>query len=535
MYEQIGDDQHAGEIHSHLGSVFGHFGPQLNVARALTHLQRAEVLLGQMSDKYSLGKLYWGLAWTNLEAMRIDEALTASKRAMDIFARLGERELWARAAANHAQYLMVKGRLARAVALLDEIAGEAVGFVNPDAFRGVVWVCGWFRLLMKDPEEAAHFYRLGMKKTGSDLNIQAMLFEFLTLSELLMGNLAEAKRLASENRVNDMFRSRIAFYEGDWKAARQMLERALDWAQNAGTKWNQFISLLNMVPLLRVANDYDGANAALDRGLSLYPPDGRFLEIALRSQAVMLCVDSGRPEKAAEHLECCRRILAEQEDWLGIGGPVWRAEGIVAALEGRLQESDSYFVKAIETHRQYSLPWDEAETLHYWGRALLRAGQLDRAQERLDAAIKIYRDHGAGQCWIDRVEADQRQAQPLRIECDASTAGAIDLRQSGSSGPDEGVFRKEGDFWTITYGGRTFRLHDMKGLAYIAHLLAHAGERIHVHDLLAAVEGTAAGDGRIRMVAERARQDGLEVVRELGDAGEALDLRARGEYWRRLG
>ena len=75
----------------------------------------------------------------------------------------------------------------------------------------------------------------------------------------------------------------------------------------------------------------------------------------------------------------------------------------------------------------------------------------------------------------------------------------------------------------------------MKGLAYIAHLLARAGERIHVHDLLAAVEGTAAGDGRIRMAAERARQDGLEVVRELGDAGEALDLRARGEYRRRLG
>ena len=535
MYDQIGDDQHAGEIHSHLGSVFGHFGPQLNVARALTHLQRAEVLLGQMSDKYSLGKLYWGLAWTNLEAMRIDEALMASQKGMDIFARLGERELWARVAANHAQYLMVKGRLARAVALLDKIAGEAAGFVNPDAFRGVIWVCGWFRLLMKDPEEAAHFYRLGMKKTGPDLNIQAMLFEFLTLSELLMGNLAEARRLAGENRVNDIFRSRIAFYAGDWKAARQMLERALDWAQNAGTKWNQFISLVNMVPLLRVANDYDGANAALDRGLSLYPPDGLFLELVMRSQAVMLCADSGRPEKAAEHLECCRRILAEQEDWLGIAGPVWRAEGIVAALEGWSQESDDHFAKAIENHRQYSLPWDEAETLHYWGRALLRAGQLHRAQERLDAAIKIYRDHGAGQCWIDRVEADQRQAQPLRIERDASTAGAIDLRQPRSTGPDEGVFRKEGDFWTITYGGRTFRLHDMKGLAYIAHLLSHAGERIHVHDLLAAVEGTAAGDGRIRMAAERARQDGLEVVRELGDAGEALDLRARGEYRRRLG
>ena len=269
--------------------------------------------------------------------------------------------------------------------------------------------------------------------------------------------------------------------------------------------------------------------------MSLYPPDGLFLELVMRSQAVMLCVDSGRPEKAAEHPECCRRILAEQEDWLGIAGPVWRAEGIVAALEGWSQESDDHFAKAIENHRQYSLPWDEAETLHYWGRALLRAGQLHRAQERLDAAIKIYRDHGAGQCWIDRVEADQRQAQPLRIERDASTAGAIDLRQPRSTGPDEGVFRKEGDFWTITYGGRTFRLHDMKGLAYIAHLLAHPGERIHVHDLLATVEGTAAGDGRIRMAAGPRARTGSRSCVSWATRVRRSTSGARGEYRRRLG
>ena len=535
MYEQIGDDQHAGEIHSHLGRLFGAFGPQENVARALVHLQRAELLLGQTGESFALGLVYWGLGYTNIEALRINEALMASQKGMDIFARLGERERWARVAGNHAHCLMVKGKLAPAVALLDEIAGAATGFVNPDAYLLVIGCCGWFRLLMKDPKEAAHFYRLGLDRSGFQLNIRPFMLEFLTLSELLMGNLAEAKRLAAENRVNDIFRSRIALYEGDWKAAEEKLERALDWAQTADTKWNQLITLGNMVPLLRVAGDYERATAAFERARSLYPPDDLFLELGMRSQAVMLCVDSGRPERAAEHLECCRRILAEQEDWLGIAGPVWRAEGIVAALQGRSQESDEHFAKAIENHRQYSLPWDEAETLHYWGRALLRAGQLHRAQERLDAAIKIYRDHGAGQCWIDRVEADQRQAQPLRIERDASTAGAIDLRQPRSTGPDEGVFRKEGDFWTITYGGRTFRLHDMKGLAYIAHLLAHPGERIHVHDLLATVEGTAAGDGRIRMAAGPARQDGLEVVRELGDAGEALDLRARGEYRRRLG
>jgi len=109
MYEQIGDDQRAGEIHSHLGRVFGSFGPQENVARALVHLQRAEFLLGQTGEGFALGLVYWGLAFTNMEALRINEALTASQKGMDIFARLGERERWARVAGKPRRTLNGEG------------------------------------------------------------------------------------------------------------------------------------------------------------------------------------------------------------------------------------------------------------------------------------------------------------------------------------------------------------------------------------------------------------------------------------------
>lgn len=414
---------------------------------------------------------------------------------------------------------MVKGKLARAVALLEEIAGAAAGFVNPDAYLLVIGCCGWFRLLMRDPKEAAHFYRLGLDRSGFQLNLRPSLLEFLTLSELLMGNLAEAKRLAAENRVNDIFRSRIALYEGDWKAAEERLDRALDWAQTADTKWNQVITLNNMVPLLRVAGEYERATAAFERARSLYPHDDLFLELGMRSQAVMLCVDSGRPERAAEHLECCRRILAQQEDWLGIAGPVWRAEGIVAALEDRSQESDDHFAKAIENHRQYSLPWDEAETLHYWGRALLRAGQLDRAQERLDAAIKIYRDHGAGQCWIDRVEADRCRADQPSVDPRPRSATA-----SRETAGGEAVFRNEGDFWTIGYLDHSLRLRDMRGLHYIAYLLEHPNERFHVRDLVAIVGGDA-------LSATTAKP---RIHPERRDAAPMLDHKAKADYRARL-
>ena len=504
IYEQIGDAQHAGEIHIHLGRVFGPMGPHANVPRGLLHLQRAEVLLECTSDKDSLAMLNWGIARTSFEAMRIDEAMFASQKAMDLFAQLGDLELRARVASNQAQYFMVKGKIGRAVAMLDELAGAAAGCENPDGFQHITLLCGWVRLLMRDPREATRFFRLGLTRPGRQLNLPALLLEFLTLSELLGGNLAEAKRLAAENIVNQTFRSQIAFSEGDWKTAGEIYQEALIWAQNAGTKWNELNILTHMVELLRVTGDYDRAAAALERALNLYSPDDQFWEMRARPQAVLLSIDAGRPEKAEEHLKYCRVILAQQEDWLGRAGTIWRAEGVVAAAKNRFSESDPHFEKAIQNFKQYSLPWEEAETLHYWGRALLQAGQLDRAHEKLDAAIKIYRDRGAGQRWIDRVEADRPRAQSPQTRSDVANA------ETGR----EAIFRNEGDFWTIAYLGHSFRLKDMRGLQYVSYLLAHPNERFHVRDLAALKEPLVEADR--------------------ADAAPILDHQAKAHYRARL-
>jgi tetratricopeptide (TPR) repeat protein len=135
----------------------------------------------------------------------------------------------------------------------------------------------------------------------------------------------------------------------------------------------------------------------LERALSLYQPDDLFWEAHVRPKAVLLHFDRGQPENVAEHVDYCRRIVTDQENWLGRADNNWRALGIAAALQDHFEESDRYFEKSVENFGQYSLPWDEAETLHYWGKALLHAGRPDRAREKLDAAITIYRDYGAGQ------------------------------------------------------------------------------------------------------------------------------------------
>jgi hypothetical protein len=92
----------------------------------------------------------------------------------------------------------------------------------------------------------------------------------------------------------------------------------------------------------------------------------------------------------------------------------------------------------------------------------------------------------------------------------------------------QGAFRKEGEFWTIACRDKTFRIKDVRGLAYIAYLLGHPREEIHVLSLASKVGGelpeTTEG--------ERATQPDLTVGR-MGDAGEMLDAQAKAAYKRR--
>jgi len=249
----------------------------------------------------------------------------------------------------------------------------------------------------------------------------------------------------------------------------------------------------------------------------LYMPGAntRALEKARTLPADALIFDL---EDAVAQVSRCRQISAGK-DWRGLGGHLARAEGVLAATQGR--DFASQFEKAVAILKRYSLPWDEADTLYYWGKALSGAGEYSRANEKLDAAVDVYRRHDLGQRWIDRVEA-ARSSRPATLE----------FKEPASVSPGSPIFVQEGDFWTITHGGQTFRLRNFKGLTYIAYLLAHPGIRIHVYDLVAMVEG---GATQVPAALDQARAEGLEATRDLGDAGEMLDPRAISEYRLRLG
>ena len=113
--------------------------------------------------------------------------------------------------------------------------------------------------------------------------------------------------------------------------------------------------------------------------------------------------------------------------------------------------------------------------------------------------------------------------------CDELGMRSLLDRASGLLAPSaaEAVFRNEGQFWTIAYQGRMFRLREMKGLGYIASLLARPGREVHVLELMSAATGRPAG--------ARARLADDDVVASwASDLDPLLDDQAKKDYGRRL-
>ena len=96
----------------------------------------------------------------------------------------------------------------------------------------------------------------------------------------------------------------------------------------------------------------------------------------------------------------------------------------------------------------------------------------------------------------------------------------------------QGVFRKDGEYWTVGWKDRRLRLKDSKGFAYLAHLLRHPAAEFHALDLIGGLPRHREDDE-----ASSADPDldaaGLHVAAS-DDAGEMLDDRAKATYRRRL-
>jgi tetratricopeptide (TPR) repeat protein len=527
LCSRLRDSRMAALAHTELGFARGGwagFGPHLNIPRSLEHFENAEAVVGDESESHLLAKVYYGIARTGLEAQKTEQGLNAARLGMRLSERLQNEALWNLTAATCAHHLMVIGKLSDADTMLTRVRQAALRIKDPEQSRAILWTAGLYYKQLLDPMEARGVFLLAMDRPGLSAHQRAWNAQFLGVIEMFMGALEEARKLG-RNGMMPQYRSLIAFRSGDFEAARQMQLEHLAWARESGCAFNECGTLYHLADTLRTVGDYEEAEITLAQLFKTYLPEQVYWEIRTRPLAALLAVDVGEYAKAVEHLDVCRRILKSGENWRGWVGFVERAEAAVHAGCGRLVEANEIFEKAIGNFKRYSLPFEIADTFHLWGRALVNAGEQASALAKFDAAIDIYRLHGAGQRWSEMVTSDRRRAIDTAMQ-PSHPATRVDLTSQTSCS-----FRREGDYWLVSFDGTSARLKHAKGMLYLAYLLQHPSIEFSAVDLTYV-------DQTHDLASESAHLhhggDQNDVRNDLGDAGVALDSEAKAQYRRRI-
>ena len=575
-----------------------------------------------------------------------------------------------------------------------------------------------------DPRGAQKWWATELEKSRLGRGQRRVFMRLLQDAYLLAGDLAATRSLLAQG-AHASAAGMLAFYEGEWERADSILEQGLERERARSGMPREMLLYGQALARVRwVRGEPARAETLLRDALALYPEEepNCQVEMVVRPELALVYLEMGRLEDAVAEVSRCREVSAG-EDWRGLGGHLARAEAAVAAGEGKLDAALAGFESAVTIFRKYALPWEEADTLQRWGRAMSAAGAPARAIEKFDAAIDIYHRHGASTRFVEYVMADKMRAQgskstqdddqvpltdsihgvaaavaqeradlarhaapdgtvsilftdienstamfeklgdlraheilhehnaiireqlaahqgfevksmgdgfmlafssarrallcaiaiqrafeawsekhpedPIRVRIGVHTGEAIkeagdfygktvilasriaaeanggeilvsstlkeivdnagdlrfeesrDVELQGFAGQHrihraqwyetetsavtvqtECIFRREGDYWTIAYDGKTARLKDAKGFHYIAYLLGHPGQEIRALDLVTRIGGGGEETVEKASAEDLARSD--SVAGDLGNAGEMLDAQAKAAYQRRL-
>ena len=198
--------------------------------------------------------------------------------------------------------------------------------------------------------------------------------------------------------------------------------------------------------------------------------------------------------------------------------PSLRAGALLAEARARLVASDLASAKAAASGAvvlwvDLGAPFDAAVARTVLAEVRRREGNLDGARLEWQAARSAFSSFGATG-WVNH--------------CDDILAGGHQPPVlPGTPADGSAVFRREGNTRVVRLGGQATVVRDLKGLRYIARLLAEPGREFHVLDLVAVDNGS---------LPARSRSDhDLDDDGRLAGGGlPVLDERAREAYRRRL-
>lgn len=410
-----GDDQAAARVHSRLGmahSLIDATGAEhLDIRRAFVHYEAAREVLERGPAGRARGHLETGVATAMTYALRCDAGLEAAARGMEIAEQTGDEALWAAAAQAHAWHTIIAG------APDDGFAEVERAFAAADRGRRpfLAWMGGSIRGQMTwglgDPDRAQPvFERTLVLPYAGETVYRRELLDGLGRCHLARAELPEARRLRQPGRpawISYSLHPLIDLWAGDWTAVEGLARRTHATSRRTGNRWDEWAALSFAGRVRRLRGRPAEAVALLARAQEIVRDGGAvYFEMWVLPELARAAAEAGDVAGAREHVARLDAILAAGQDWRGRRGEALLADAVVLSHEGHVDAAHARFGEALDVLRRYRLVRTQADALHEWGRALARAGDATGARERLAPAAAVYRRHGAGEAWLDRVRRD---------------------------------------------------------------------------------------------------------------------------------
>jgi len=216
------------------------------------------------------------------------------------------------------------------------------------------------------------------------------------------------------------------------------------------------------------------------------PPNTALWRAPLLAAHVDAEAEAGELERARRSAEELSDI-ADRYDSTALRASASAATGRVHLTGGDAAAAASAFADALRLWTEVGAPYEAASAQMGLAEAYAANGNDDHAR----------RERRAAQATLDGITDDLARRRPA------------------TSSTENASFRREGDVWSIEFGGQVVRVRDARGLHHLARLLSDPAREFHVLDLVAAESGGAG-------------------ARPLGDAGPLLDEHAKAAYRRRL-
>jgi tetratricopeptide (TPR) repeat protein len=434
-----------------------------------------------------------------------------------------------------ARSLILGGEVSRGLALLNEAAVATVsGELDPFS-TGIVYcevVCAFQALAQYDLAEewtaAMEGWRHGQPVGSIHGRCRVHRAEILRLRGFCLE--AEQEALVACEELRPYLRRELGWpltELGDIRLRRGDIrgaEEAFRAAHEVGWDAQPGLALVHLAKgdlALAVQSIRDALEHPLNVPSKELPPHTELRQAPLLEAQVEIEIAAGDLRLARAAADQLSRIAASFESKaLAAGAAV--ASASVTLAEGDAASARRGFEEAVQLWNDIGAPYETALARMGLAHAHRAAGNEQRAILEFQGALSGFERVGAVQHAADAARAragvrsnnmrardEQPRSAPL------SAVGAV----------SENVFRLEGDYWSVTFDGRTVRLRDLKGLRYVARLLADPAREVHVLDLVAGERGPSADAGR-------GAQSGVAYSSTLADV--FLDSQAKEAYRRRL-